>query len=172
MKTNEISTREAFNDLIKAGDRLTIFGNQKAKYDKIIRFFVDNDYKVKKHSKSMSDLANKLGFTPKTFRKTLLELHKLLLAYGLEYNMKNVAYQIIVNDDNDEVNIWLDSFPVLPRVGDTVEMRIWEHLFDGKNIFKVRNILHDLTEEEQNIVIWLDNSSFVQGSIDTPQADV
>jgi AraC-like DNA-binding protein len=162
MYQETLSTREVLHDLTMMGSSLVTLLNKGKEYDKIIRYIIDNKFYYNLYqSIPLKKLAQEMGFSYQTFQNLIHQIYRDALDYETEYRIeiKDVEYQITLDGFKHTAYLILKSLPILPRIGEEVQIAFFK-TFVGEEYFYVKNIRHELYDNQQVISIHLEGGHY------------
>ncbi len=126
------------------------------KYDNLITEILKyNFYSGDSYRPDSKELQELLKISPATYKAQLEEIYLdflELLHQDEIWEIKNIRCEIWV-DVLDVVRIIPVRLPIVPRVGEKIEMKILEPVY-GVGIFTVHEVSHELRENEQVILVF------------------
>jgi len=162
MYQETLSTREVLHDLTTIGSSLATLLNKGKKYDKIIRYIIDNKlYYNLYQSIPLKKLSLEIGYTYQAFQKLIHQIYKDALDYETEFrvDIKEVEYQITLNGFRHTAYLTLKSLLVQPRIGEEIRIPFFR-TYVGEEYFYVKNIRHELYYDQQVISIHLEGGHY------------
>ena len=162
MYQETLSTREVLHDLTMMGSSLSTLLNKGKEYDKILQYILDNkfDYNLYQ-SIPLKKLSKEMGYAYQTFQKMIQQVYRDALDFDTEFlvEIKDVEYQITLDDFRQTAYLILKSLPVQPRIGEEIRIPFFR-TYVGEEYSYVKNIRHELYYDQQVICIHLEGGHY------------
>ncbi|WP_026914899.1 hypothetical protein [Christiangramia portivictoriae] len=153
----EFSYKAAVLDLIYLQDQLAVFTKKYPEYEQIADILCAHDYfddDIDIPIPTMTSISRDTGIKFTKVKKQLKEIHDLIFSKdGENLSFNKTRYRICFSDHGDHFEINLKHLPVVPRVGDNLDIPfIKARLAWG--LFYVEEIDHVFDNGTQIIEIW------------------
>ena len=157
-----LSTREVLHDITTMGVSLTTLLNKGKDYDKIIQYIIENKFYYNLYqSIPLKKLSQEMGYPYQTFQKLIHQIYRDTLDYETEFRVeiKEVEYQITLDGFKQTAYLILKSLPIQPRIGEEIQIPFFK-TYVGEEYFYVKNIRHDLYDNQQVVSIHLESGHY------------
>lgn len=164
MKDSTISSKDlliAICSLKTQAMKLLIRGN---KYNQILDVVIREDYAADEFDRFplVGEFRKMTGLSSHVFRKCLENLYfDLVIDHENRPNLsfEAVKYYLHIQGLENSILIWVDSFPVIPNVGNEISIYAYKSYL-GSSLFHVEEVRHEFEDSIQIIGLYLKHGKY------------
>lgn len=163
LKDLKLSSREMLLDISAMRERSKTLLNQGKEYDQLLRYLISLNYFYDEEVRlpSIREISEATGIEYSKVRKYIRQIYVDLVLrhyvnedeFNASFSFGSVRYTVSISGrDGRYMYMEVDELPVIPRVGENVEIPYFKAYLDDRN-FHVKSIEHRLNDRGQEIHI-------------------
>ncbi|UCS93770.1 hypothetical protein KZP23_01665 [Echinicola marina] len=165
MNKGQISTKNILFDLMRLPGRLKIVLEKGNEFNVFLSPFLECDWEKEFGDKipSVKQLSIRFNIKYDRLRNYLYEIYDAVIdeAWDVPFEFSEIEYWLEIYSQKRQiaVNLFCKSIPVLPRVGESIDIPFLYAYFENSRYY-VQKISHEFTEKKQVVHIELHEGEF------------